>query len=209
MRSTSIRIMIIEDDLILRKSYETLINEVEDYQVVSTYPSFDEAKVHLQDDMPDVILLDIELPGLSGIEAIPIIKKIIPQAQIIMLTVYESEDQIFKALTSGASGYLVKSTPILKITESISEVVQGGGPMSATVARVVIKSFQRNDYSPLSRRETQVLEMVSDGKNRKQISNELFIDTETVKTHLKNIYAKLHVNSRADAIKTARQNKLI
>jgi DNA-binding NarL/FixJ family response regulator len=128
---------------------------------------------------------------------------------ILILTVYESEKLIFDALSNGASGYLTKSTPAAKIVESIKEVKQGGGPMSVNIARVVINSFRRNQNSPLSKRETQILELVCNGKSRTQIANELFIDLETVRSHIKNIYIKLDVNSRADAIKTARDNKLV
>jgi DNA-binding NarL/FixJ family response regulator len=154
-------------------------------------------------------MLDIELPGTNGIDATLWIKKKLPKSYIIMLTVYESEEQIFNALSNGASGYLTKNSPIAKIIDSIREVCEGGGPMSTNVARMVIKSFQKNQQSPLSKRETQILEMVSEGKSRSQIANDLFIDSETVKTHLKNVYVKLDVNSKADAIKAARKDKLI
>jgi DNA-binding NarL/FixJ family response regulator len=209
MKSSTIRIVIIEDDHILRKEYERLICDVEDYKVMNSYTSFDDARKNLESDAPDVILLDIELPGINGIDAIPIIKKIIPGSQIIMLAVYEFEEQIFRALTNGASGYLIKNTPISRIIESIREVRHGGAPMSPSIARMVIKSFQRNNDSPLSKRETQILEMISAAKNRKEIADQLFIDTETVKWHLKNIYTKLQVKSKSDAIKQARRYKLI
>jgi len=127
----------------------------------------------------------------------------------LILTVYESENLIFDALSNGASGYLTKNTPAVKIVESIKEVKQGGGPMSVNIARLVIDSFRKNQDSPLSKRETQILELIADGKSRSQIARDLFIDLETVRSHIKNIYIKLDVNSRADAIKTARDNRLI
>lgn len=207
--SDNIRIVIIEDDQIIRDGYAFLIGQSDNYEVINTYESFDEAAKKITADMPDVILLDIELPGTNGIEAIPKLKKILPQTHILILTVYESEKMIFDALSNGASGYLTKNTPAVKIIESIKEVTQGGGPMSVNIARVVINSFQRNQNSPLSKRETQILELISNGKSRTQIANELFIDLETVRSHIKNIYIKLDVNSRADAIKIARDNKLI
>ena len=126
-----------------------------------------------------------------------------------MLTVYETEKMILDALANGASGYFTKNTSPAKIIEAIKEVIQGGGPMSPDVAKKVIMSLQKNQDSPLTRRETQVLELISKGKDRCQIANELFIEIETVKTHVKNIYVKLNVNSKADAIKVARANKLI
>jgi DNA-binding NarL/FixJ family response regulator len=128
---------------------------------------------------------------------------------VLILTVYESEKLIFNALANGASGYLTKNTPSAKIIESIKEVKDGGGPMSINIAKLVIRSFQKNQESPLSKRETQILELIGDGKSRSQIAKELFIDLETVRSHIKNIYVKLDVNSRADAIKMAKQNKLI
>jgi DNA-binding NarL/FixJ family response regulator len=204
-----IRIVIIEDDQIIREGYALLIGQAEGYQVVNSYESFDEAAKSIADDSPDVVLLDIELPGTNGIQAIPKLKRLLPHVYILILTVYESEKTIFEALANGASGYLTKNTPATKIVESIREVKEGGGPMSVNIARMVIKSFQRNQESPLSRRETQILEQIADGKSRSQIARDLFIDLETVRSHIKNIYLKLDVNSRADAIKTAKENKLI
>jgi len=204
-----IRIVIIEDDEIIREGYALLIGQTEGYTVVRSYASFDDAVKTIAEDSPDVILLDIELPGTNGIQAIPKLKKTLPHAYILILTVYESEKMIFEALANGASGYLTKNTAPSKIVESIREVKDGGGPMSVNIARMVIKSFQRNQESPLSKRETQILEQIADGKSRSQVAKDLFIDLETVRSHIKNIYLKLDVNSRADAIKTAKENKLI
>lgn len=205
----NIRIVIIEDDEIIREGYALLIGQVEGYQIVNAYASFDDAIKSIGDAAPDVVLLDIELPGTNGIAAIPKLKKMLPNAHILILTVYESEKLIFEALANGASGYLTKNTPAAKIIESVKEVKDGGGPMSVNIARMVIKSFQRNQESPLSKRETQILEQIADGKSRSQIAKELFIDLETVRSHIKNIYLKLDVNSRADAIRLAKENKLI
>jgi DNA-binding NarL/FixJ family response regulator len=207
MKNTSI--VIIEDDDVLRNAYAMLINDVEGFHVVNAYSSFEDASRYIVNDNPTVVMLDIELPGTNGIEAILWLKKKLPKTYVIMLTVYESEEQIFNALSNGASGYLTKNSPIAKIIDSIREVCEGGGPMSTNVARMVIRSFQKNQQSPLSKRETQILEMVGEGKSRSQIANDLFIDAETVKTHLKNVYVKLDVNSKADAIKAARKDKLI
>ena len=137
------------------------------------------------------------------------LKKLLPETYIIILTVYEQDMLIFRALGNGASGYLTKDTPPEKILSAIKEAMEGGGPMSANVAKMVIQSFQRNEESPLTRRETEILEQIATGKSRKRIAEELFIDLETVKTHIKNIYSKLDVHSKADAIKTARDNKFI
>ena len=203
------KIVIIEDDETIREGYAYLIQHTSIYKVANTYPSFDLAKHKIVKDAPDVVILDIQLPGTSGLDAIPIIKKLLPKTYILMLTVYETEKMILDALANGASGYFTKNTSPAKIIEAIKEVIQGGGPMSPDVAKKVIMSLQKNQDSPLTRRETQVLELISKGKDRCQIANELFIEIETVKTHVKNIYVKLNVNSKADAIKVARANKLI
>jgi DNA-binding NarL/FixJ family response regulator len=202
-------ITIIEDDSTIREGMSYLLQKKGNFIISGEYGSFDEARTNLQNESPDVILLDIELPGTNGIDAIAEIKKMLPLVHVIMLTVYENEKTIFTALANGASGYLVKSNNSSKIIEAVNEVMQGGGPMSAGIARLVIQSFQKNTNSPLSKRETEVLQGISEGKSRGKISKELFIDIETVKTHIKSIYHKLNVNSRDEALKVARDSKYI
>lgn len=204
-----IRIVLIEDDSTIREGIAYLISSIEGYKVVAQYGSFDEAKPLLAADEPDIVLLDIELPGTNGVIALPQIKKLVPSVYIIMLTVYENEQVIFKALSNGASGYLTKNIDSAKIIDAIQEVMEGGGPMSAGIARLVIRSFQKNINTPLSKRETEVLEGIAEGKSRSKIAKELFVDLETVKTHIKNIYNKLNVNSKEEALKVARETKLI
>lgn len=201
--------VIIEDDQTIREGYTYLINNTSPYSVVNTYSSFDIAKNKILKDQPDVIILDIQMPGTNGIDAIPQLKKLLPQVYIIMLTVHETEKIILEALANGASGYFTKNTPSSKIIDAIKEVLQGGGPMSPGVAKKVITSLQKNPDSPLTKRETQILSLITRGKDRSQIATELFIETETVKTHIKNIYVKLNVNSKADAIKVAKNNRLV
>jgi DNA-binding NarL/FixJ family response regulator len=208
-RDLDITVGIIEDDATIRNGYAYLIGNTTGYKIAGSYPSFEEAAKKIANDNPDVILLDVELPGMNGIDAIPKLKKLVPDAYILILTVYEQDLLIFRALGNGASGYLTKNTPPEKIISAIHEVMEGGGPMSAHIARMVIQSFQRNDASPLTRRETEILEQIATGKSRKRIADELFIDLETVKSHIKNIYHKLDVHSKADAIKTAKDNKFI
>lgn len=203
------RIVIIEDDETIREGYAYLINHTSPYQVANTYSCFETARQHLVKDNPDVILLDIQLPGMNGIDAIPVIKKMLSHTYVIILTVFEVEKTILDALANGASGYFTKNTPSAKIIDAIKEVMLGGGPMSPNVARTVIKSLQKNLDSPLTKREAQILDLISKGQDRSQIANELFIEVETVKTHVKNIYIKLNVNSKADAIKIAKANRLI
>jgi DNA-binding NarL/FixJ family response regulator len=204
-----ITVVIIEDDETIRNGYTYLINANKNYKVLNAYPSVEDALTNLAEDKPQVILLDIELPGIKGIDAIPKIKNILPKTHIIMLTVYDSEETVFDALTKGASGYLTKSNNTEKIIDAIQEVVDGGAPMSTNIAKIVIRSFHKNQNSPLTKRETEILEQVANGKSRSKIAKQMFIDLETVKSHIKNIYVKLNVHSREDAIKEAKNNKYI
>jgi DNA-binding NarL/FixJ family response regulator len=209
MTEKDIRVVIIEDDETIRSGFTYLINSVAGYKVINSYSSVEKALPALHGDDPQVILLDIQLPGMKGTDAIPKIKNLVPKAHILMLTVYDNEENVFTALARGASGYLIKSDSTEKITEAIREVVEGGAPMSMNIAKIVIRSFHKNQNSPLTKRETEILEQVANGKSRSKIAKEMFIDLETVKSHIKNIYVKLNVHSREDAIKEARNNKYI
>lgn len=204
-----LRIVLIEDDDIIRMGYQSLLNDVEDFNVVNAYASYDLAKKHLETDNPDVILLDIQMPGTNGLQALPIIKKALPNANIIILTVFDSPELVFEALTMGAGGYLTKNSSAAKIMDAVREVSTGGGAMSTNVARIVMHSFQKNLNSPLTKRETEILDRIANGQTKPQIANDLFIDQETVRSHVKNIYIKLDVNSKADAIKTAKEKRFI
>lgn len=204
-----IQVVIIEDDETIRNGFTYLINADKHYKVVNSYSNAESALSHLLADKPDVILLDIELPGIKGIDAIPKIKQVLPKTHILMLTVYDNEDNVFNALTKGAAGYLTKSDSTEKIIDAIREVIDGGAPMSMNIAKIVIKSFHKNQNSPLTKRETEILEQIANGKSRSKIAKQMFIDLETVKSHIKHIYVKLNVHSREDAIKEAKTNKYI
>lgn len=209
MDNSIIKVVLIEDDAIIRDSYAFFINETKTYQVVNSYPSVEKALKTIKNDDPHIILLDIELPGMSGIQALPLLREQVKDVSIIILTVYEHEKTVFDALSQGAIGYLTKDVGPEKIIEALGEAMIGGGPMSANIARMVVNSFRKNPETPLTKRETEILEQIANGKTRNQVAEEFFIDLETVKSHLKNIYAKLDVHSRADAIKMAKQNKYI
>ncbi len=208
-RTSDIQIVLVEDDSVIRDSFQFLLNEEEGYTVSGAFATAEDAIKSVASLDPDVVLLDIQLPGLSGLQALPKIKALVPDAAVIILSVNEHQDTVFEALAKGAAGYLTKNTPPQKILEAVNEVMLGGGPMSAHIAKMVVNSFQRSNESPLTRRETEILEQIAAGKTRGKIADEFFIDLETVKSHLKNIYAKLDVHSKADAIKTARINKFI
>lgn len=203
------RIIIVEDDNIIRNAFVTLIQQSGDYIVANDYSNAEAAIKNVKDDAPDICLMDIELPGMNGIEAIPKIKAIFPSVQIVVVTVYENDDLVFKALCEGASGYLTKNTPLPKLLDSLKELENGGAPMSTNIARLVVSSFHKNRQSPLTARELEVLELLSSGKSYSTIADQLFVDKETIKSHIKNIYLKLEVHSKAEAIEKAKKSKYI
>lgn len=203
------RIIIVEDDAIIRNAFVTLIQQNGDYTVANAYDNAEAAIKNLNTDAPDICLMDIELPGMNGIEAIPKIKAIKPSTQVVVVTVYENDELVFKALCEGASGYLTKNMPPQKLIESLKELENGGAPMSTNIARLVVSSFHKNRQSPLTARELEVLELLASGKSYSTIADQLFVDKETIKSHIKNIYLKLEVHSKAEAIEKARKSKYI
>jgi len=209
MDSTTSKIVIVEDNDVVRDGFTLLISSLSEHEVIAAYESCEEAIKNLQKDNPDLVLMDIELPGMNGIEGTRLIKKARPETEILVITVHDDSDLVFQALVAGASGYITKNAPHNRILDAINEVGKGGAPMSSNIARMVVESFQRNQNSPLSPRETEVLELLSEGKSYSVIADELFIHKETVKSHIKNIYFKLQVNSKAAAIEVAKKNKLI
>lgn len=203
------RICIVEDDHVIREGFSLLINSTHGFCIVNAYGNCEDAIRNLFDDQPDVVLMDIELPGMNGIEGITRIKKLRPKTNVIVVTVYENDELVFKALCAGAGGYLTKNMEPVRLLEAIREVQEGGAPMSTNIARMVVVSFQKNYNTPLTSRETEVLELLAKGKSYTGIAEELFVDKETIRTHIKNIYAKLEVHSKAEAIETAKKQKLI
>lgn len=204
-----IRVALIEDDSLIREGFNQLINGEENCECVVSYGDCESALKDLENHLLDVVLVDIELPGISGIEGIPKIKTIMPNVNIIVITVHENDQLVFEALCAGATGYLTKNISPTKLIESIMDAHSGGAPMSTQIARMVVSSFQKNLDSPLTKRETEVLELLSKGKSYSTIADELFVDKETIRTHIKNIYLKLEVHSKAEAIEKALKDKLI
>ncbi|MCB0466532.1 MAG: response regulator transcription factor [Aequorivita sp.] len=200
---SNISLSIVEDDTLILSSLKQIIQTSEGFNVVSCHTNAEEALMKLLTERPDVLLLDIDLPGISGIEAIPKLKKLQPELNIVMLTVHEGSDKVFSALRQGAVGYLVKGNHSKFLLNGIREVYEGGAPMSPSIARLVIASFKPSKKNILSERELEVLQKLSNGTNNKQIAEDLFVSTNTIKAHIKNIYNKLHVNSRAGAVSKA------
>lgn len=209
-----IQVMIIEDDDTYRESLRALINESENLTCPHACESCEEALAILAKDfVPEIILLDIKLPGMSGIEGIRKIKARSPATHIIMLTVFDDDDKIFNALCQGATGYLLKSASAEKIKEAIQDVVCGGAAMSPSIASKVLHIFAqysqpKQEYG-LTTREKEILQLLVDGMSKKHVADRLSISLFTVDTHLKNIYAKLHVHSQIDVIaKTLKEHLL-
>ncbi|MCZ8214680.1 MAG: response regulator transcription factor [Cyclobacteriaceae bacterium] len=203
------RVVLVEDDQEIRNSFSLIVNSSPKFMVVNGYGTGEEAISSLQRDKPEIVLMDIELPGINGIQATKTIKDKMPAADIIMVTVYEDSDLVFEALKAGASGYITKSANYMELLSALEEITKGGAPMSSRIARMVIDNFHVNPNSPLTKRETEILQLISEGKTYTQISEELFISKETSKTHIKNIYSKLQVTCKSEAIAKANLEKLI
>ncbi|MFN0174642.1 MAG: LuxR C-terminal-related transcriptional regulator [Saprospiraceae bacterium] len=203
-----IEVAILEDDEKYRKALQTILNGAPGFSCKGVYARGEDAVPSLIAFPPDIALVDINLKGsLSGIEAMYQVKETSPNIKFLILTVYEDDDKIFNALEAGASGYLLKDTSFAKIIEAIRELFDGGSPMSASIARKVVESFRKpnpihkNPYDQvLTRREREVLELISRGLPNKQIAAELFISLETIKSHCHSIFEKLHVQSRVEAV---------
>ena len=200
-----ISVSIVDDEDTLRQSIATFLNGSPGFRCASAYSSGEAALEHLPAHWPDVVLMDIHLTGMSGIECTRRLKAMKPDAQIVMLTVYEDDEQIFTALTAGASGYLLKRVPPAKLLEAIRQVHEGGSPMSHSIARKVVASFQRADQATeeqdhLTSREHAVLDCLARGLTYKQTAGQLNISIDTVRTYIRRVYEKLHVQSRTEAV---------
>jgi DNA-binding NarL/FixJ family response regulator len=199
------KVAIVEDNRTLREQLVKIVSTAPGLKCVGSYRTAEEALQGIPNELPDVILMDIKLPGMSGIDCVARLKEIMPAVQIIIVTVYEDSERIFCALRSGASGYLVKSGPPEKLLEAIRDVSQGGSAMSTHIARKVVQHFQMigpasAKTEQLSPREREVLELLASGYIYKEIGEKLSIATETVRTYVKHICQKLHVKNRLEAV---------
>ena len=211
----AITISIVEDNDKLRATLAKVIGRAEGFRFVSDYGSAEEALADLPKVKPEVVLMDINLPGMNGVECVRKLKALLPGTQVMMLTVYEDTENIFNALAAGANGYLLKRTPTKELIEAIREVHRGGSPMTTHIARLVVQSFQKTvaapaqpatggtaggDLSELSEREQQVLDLLAQGLIYKEIADKLNIGYETVHTYIRRIYEKLQVRTRTEAV---------
>lgn len=210
----AIRLVIFEDNEVLRNSLETLLDGTEEYAVIGAYADVLNAAVVMRHDAPDVVILDIDMPKMDGISAIPIIKEASPEVSVVMYTQFEDDEKLFSSLCAGADGYVLKKTSPLRLFEAISEVCHGGAPMSPAIAKKVLYSFrsrqslERQHYD-LTSREREVLQLLVKGYSVKLIAAELNIAFDTSRSHLRNVYKKLHVNCGKEAIAKILAEKIV
>jgi DNA-binding NarL/FixJ family response regulator len=209
-----IRVSVFEDNKALRDSLQYLISAKKGFVVAGIYADCNNVLTELTQHTPDVVLMDIDMPGINGIDATALIKSRFPGVNVLILTAYDDNEKVFAALQSGATGYLLKKTTSAKILEAIKEINGGGAPMNAAIARKVLtffsekKNVAKNEYD-LSRREKDVLGCLVKGDSYKMIADECFISMGTVQSHITNIYKKLHVNSKSEAVAKAILERLV
>lgn len=201
----NITVSLVEDNEQLRKTLARVVDRADGFECLSDYGSAEAALEGLPKDRPQVVLMDINLPGINGVECVRKLKQTLPQTQVIMLTAYEDTDNIFNALAAGASGYLLKRTKSAELLEAIKDVLKGGSPMTTHIARKVVQSFQQAPASQqqtesLSAREKEVLDALAQGLMYKEIAEKLGISYETVHTYIRRIYEKLQVRTRTEAV---------
>jgi DNA-binding NarL/FixJ family response regulator len=210
-----IKVALFEDNKKLRESLEQLINSAEGMTCTGSFSDANKLIQNMQQANPDVVMMDINMPGISGIEAVKMIKEKFPNVHILMQTVFDDNDKIFAAICAGASGYMLKKTAPQKMIEAIRETYQGGAPMTPSVAVKVLEMFrlqtrvEKNEFIDLSEREREILGMLVKGKSYKAVASDCFISIDTVSTHVRHIYEKLHVHSKSEAVAKAIFQKLV
>lgn len=212
--NSALRVVLIEDLRDVREGLAALINGTAGFRCVAAYGMIETALARIEKDNPDIILTDLGLPGMSGVEGIERLRQIFPETPIIALTIYDNDDQIFNALCGGANGYLLKNTPPTRLLEALQEAVEGGAPMSPQVAARVVNLFREfrppahADYR-LTTQETTLLKLLVEGHHYKTAARELGVSKSTISFHLKNIYRKLQVHSKTEAVAKTLREKLI
>jgi two-component system nitrate/nitrite response regulator NarL len=209
-----IRVAVVEDNAELREGMARLIEGASSTVCVGVYGRCDELLAALSGIRPDVVVMDIGLPGMSGIDGVAKIKSVAPAIEVVMVTVYEDEENIFQAIRAGASGYLLKKTLPGRLLDAIGEIHAGGAPMSASIARKVLAAFKGTApssslESSLSLREKEILSALVNGQSYKMIADSCFISIDTVRSHIKSIYGKLQVHSKSEAVASALKNRLV
>jgi len=207
----SVPVIICDDHHAFRKGLETLVNATAEFQVVATFANCNQIVKALRQYQPELVLLDINMPGIDGLTGLELIRNEFPTLKVIMLTVFDDDASVYKAIRMGADGYILKSTAPEKILEALRDVSAGGVVMTPAIARQVLRLFNDPATKPaqaydLSSREKEVLSLLVNGESSKQIGERLFISTETVRSHIKRIYQKMQVSSRAEAVRKALGN---
>jgi DNA-binding NarL/FixJ family response regulator len=211
----SIKVAIFEDNAALREMLFQIINLTEGLSCTGAYPDAMDLEFKIRRSQPEIVLMDIDMPGISGIEAVRIIREKFPEVQVMMQTVFEDDEKVFASVCAGATGYLLKNSLSEQIISAIKELKNGGAPMSPGIAKKVIHRFQeqnpyiKSEEYKLSDREKEVLTCLMKGMSYKMIAVACFISIDTVKFHIKNIYEKLHVNSKSEAVIKAMKNRII
>jgi DNA-binding NarL/FixJ family response regulator len=205
---------IVDDNDVLRQSMQLLLENSGRFRVVFSLHDVRTLLEQTEIFMPRLLLMDIDMPGINGIEAVKLVKKDYPSVDVVMFTVFEDDEKIFRSIMAGANGYLLKKTPPDKLMEALHEFINGGAPMTGSIATRVLQMFRKQTNQTaesfnLSPREQDVLIGLTDGKSYKAIAAERFLSTETVRSHVKNIYEKLHVHSKAEAVAKAFREKLV
>jgi DNA-binding NarL/FixJ family response regulator len=200
-------VVLIDDYPIILESFSNVINDSDDFIVAGTFTSCENALKEIVSLQPDFVLIDISLPGMSGIEGIKEIKLLLPKVPILVISVHENSKFVFEALCAGAIGYLTKTGGEDKILDSLRLVENGGSPMSVRIARMVVESFQETKFDELTEKENEVLMLLTDGNSYGNIANAMFISLNTVKYHVRNIYEKLHISCKQEAIKLMKERR--
>ena len=209
-----IKLLLYEDNPQLREGLTMLIDGSEGFSVLAAYKNCNNVAAEVEAWKPDVILMDIDMPGTNGIEGLKLIREKNDDVKVLMLTVFDDNRNVFEALKNGANGYVLKTTPPAKLLEFITEAASGGAPMTASIATQVLKMFSQvnapksEDYN-LSDREKEVLQLLVDGYSYKMIASQMFIAIDTVRSHIKKIYEKLHVNSKSEAVARAFKDRIL
>jgi DNA-binding NarL/FixJ family response regulator len=210
-----IRVAIFEDNTSLREGLYHLVNGSNGFTCVGAYPDCDELLKNIKLVKPDVVLMDIQMPGIGGIEGVKLLQENFPEVKILMQTIFEENEQIFASICAGASGYILKNTPASRILDAIKETFEGGAPMSPSIATKVLKMVHQpgNNIKPedfnLSEREKEILSCLVKGMSYKLIANSCFISVDTVRGHIRNIYKKLHVHSKSEAVAKAIKRRIV
>lgn len=214
MSDLPIRVALVEDDAATRDGLRWLIATTDGFRCVGAFPTVETALGGLEAEPPDVLLLDIHLPGMLGSEAVPLLRKRYPQMQVVMLTVYANEDKVFESLRNGACGYVLKKTPPAELMEAVRDAHGGGSPMSSEIARKVIEALRRSPSSPapesqLTPQEVRLLELLAEGYSYQGAGARMNVSLNTVRNYVRSVYEKLQVSTRSEAVSKALRGRLI